>query len=63
MSLWRNFETKNYHCMIELKTGRIVAYENSNRISRRVIETNVNHPVNFFPHTDEDHIILMAKKI
>ena len=63
MSLWRNFETRNYHGMIELKTGKIVAYENSNRKSRRVIETNINHPVNIFPHTDEDHIILTARKI
>ena len=63
MSLWRNFETKNYHGMVELKTGKIVAYENTNRRSRRVIETNINHPVSLFPYTDEDQIILMARKV
>lgn len=29
MSLWINFETKRYHGMVEIKTGKVVAYENS----------------------------------
>lgn len=63
MSLWRNFETKKYHGMVEIKTGKIVAYENSPRIRRRVIETTVNQQLNIFPFTDEDFVILAAKKV
>ena len=63
MSLWRNFETKNYHGMTEIKTGKIVAYENSPRLRRRVIETTISNPVNPFPCTDEDFVILAARKV
>ena len=62
MSLWRNFETKKFRGMVELKTGKVVAYENSPRLRRRVIETHVNSPINIFPFTDEDYVILAAKK-
>lgn len=63
MSLWRNFETKRYHGMVEIKTGKVVAYENSPMLRRRVIETNVNNPINLFPFTDEDIVVLAAKKV
>lgn len=63
MSLWRNFQTKKYHGMVELKTGKVIAYENSPKISRKIIETNVNHHINVFPYTDEDIIVIKARKI
>lgn len=63
MSLWRNFETKRYHGMVEIKTGKVVAYENSPQLRRRVIETNVNNPINIFPFTDEDIVVLAAKRV
>ena len=63
MSVWRNFETKRYRGMVEIKTGKVVAYENSPRLRRRVIETNVNSPINLFPFTDEDYVVLAAKKV
>lgn len=62
MSLWRNFETKKYHGMVELKTGKIIAYENIPRVSRKIIETNVKSPIKVFPYTDEDKIIIAARK-
>ena len=62
MSLWRNFETKYYCGMVELKSGNIIAYENNNKYSRRVIETNVKHRIKIFPYTDEDMIVIAAKK-
>lgn len=62
MSLWRNFETKKYHGMVELKTGNIIAYENNNQISRRIIKTNAKTPIKVFPYTDEDKIIIAARK-
>lgn len=62
MSLWRNFETKYYNGMVELKSGNVIAYEKSPRISRRVIETNVKHRINMFPYTDVDMIVIAAKK-
>lgn len=63
MSLWRNFETKYYHGMVELKSGNIVAYENNGNFSRRVIETNVKHSINTFPYTDIDKIVIAARKV
>ena len=62
MSLWRNFQTKKYHGMVELRTGKIIAYENSNSTNRRFIETNANKPINVFPYTDEDIIVIKARK-
>lgn len=62
MSLWRNFETKYYRGMVELKSGKIIAYENNSKYSRRVIETSVNHSIKVFPYTDVDKIVIAAKK-
>ena len=62
MSLWRNFETKKYHGMVELRTGKIIAYENNNNLNRKFIETSTKHRINVFPYTDEDMIVIKARK-
>ena len=62
MSLWRNFETKYYRGMVELKSGKIIAYENNDKTSRRIIETSVKHRIRVFPYTDVDQIVIAAKK-
>ena len=62
MSLWRNFETKHYNGMVELKSGNVIAYEKNPRPSRRVIETSVKHRIKVFPYTDVDMIVIAAKK-
>ena len=62
MSLWRNFETKYYNGMVELKSGNVIAYEKTPRPNRRVIETSTKHRISVFPYTDVDMIVIAAKK-
>ena len=48
--------------MTQIGTGLIMAYEKSSRISRRMLEMSVHDKVNDFPCTDEDFIIMAARK-
>jgi len=62
MGEWKFFETKRFKCMTQIGTGLIMAYEKSARISRRMLEMNVHDKVNDFPYTNEDFIIMAARK-
>ena len=60
--MWYNFEpTHRWRCMVNTKTGDIIAYENY--AQHRKIETNVNAFINQFPCEDRDFIILWARDI
>lgn len=62
MGEWKFFETKRFNCMTQIGTGLIMAYEKSASISKRMLEMNVHDKVNDFPCTDEDFIIIAARK-
>lgn len=62
MGEWKFFETNKFKCMTQIGTGIIIAYEKSAKISRRMLEMSVHDKVNDFPHTDEDFIIMAARK-
>lgn len=59
---WHNFETKRYHGIVQENTGNIIAFSNipAIRIPKKL---NIKNNVNSFPHTDEDYIILAARKV
>lgn len=58
---WRNFETKRYRGIVQDSTGDIIAY-NNNLVVRIPKKLNAKDNVNAFPYTDEDYIILAARK-
>lgn len=60
--MWIGFDTNKHHGIVEVGTGRVIAYENFPAISRRKFETHVKTSVNTFPYTDEDLIIIGARK-
>ena len=59
---WNIFETKKFSEMVNSNTGEIIAYEKSPLLSRKKLKTNVDVKINSFPYTDEDFVILAAKK-
>ena len=59
---WNIFETKKFSGMVNSNTGEIIAYEKSPLLSRKKLKTNVDAKINNFPYTDEDYVILAAKK-
>lgn len=60
--MYRNFETKKWHGVVNTKTGVIIATEKSHCVLPRNKELNVEDSVNSFPYTDEDFIIIAARK-
>ncbi len=60
--MYRNFETKKYHGIVNTNTGAITATEKSHCVLPRSVELNVKNSVNQFLHTDEDFIIVEARK-
>ena len=60
--MYRNFDTGTWHGIVNSETGVIIATEKSHCVLPRNKELNINYDVNKFPHTDEDFIILAARK-
>ena len=58
--MWQNFDTITHSCKVNLQTGAIIATE---RKQGRQLMTSIFTPPNHFPHTDEDRIILAARRI
>ena len=61
--MYRNFETKTWHGVVNIETGTIIATEKSHCVLPRNKELNVKNDINQFPCTDEDFIILAARKV
>lgn len=61
--MYLNFETQKWHGVVNSKTGVIIATEKSHHVLPRNMELNVKHSVNQFPYTDEDFVILAARKV
>ena len=59
---WCNFETKMYRGIVQDGTGDIIAYSNNPAV-RMPKKLNVKDNVNAFPYTDDDYIILAARKV
>lgn len=60
--MYRNFETKKWHGVVNTKTGTIIVTEKSHCVLPRNMELNVKNIINQFPCTDEDFIIIAARK-
>lgn len=60
--MYRNFDTGTWHGVVNVENGVIIATEKSHCVLPRNKELNINYDVNQFPHTDEDFIILAARK-
>lgn len=60
--MYRNFETKKWHGLVNTKTGTIIVTEKSHCVLPRSKELNITDNVNQFPYTDEDFIIIAARK-
>lgn len=60
--MYRNFETKKWHGVVNTKTGTIIVTEKSHCALPRSKELNTTDNVNQFPYTDEDFIIIAARK-
>ena len=59
--MYRNFETKKWHGIVNAKTGVIIATEKSHCVLPRNKKLNIKDSVNQFPCTDEDFIIIAAR--
>ena len=66
--MYINFKTAHGHAsriyegLVDTKTGKIIARSNTHRVRPYEVHTNVLKKVNQFPHTDEDFIILAARR-
>lgn len=60
--MYLNFETKKWHGIVNRKNGTIIVTEKSHCVLPRSKELNVKDSINAFPCTDEDFIIIAARK-
>ena len=60
--MYKNFETKQWLGVVNTNTGIIIAVEKTHNVWPRNKELNVKNSVNDFPYTDDDFIILAARK-
>ena len=60
--MYCNFETNQWHGIVNRKNGKIIVTEKSHCVLPRSKELNVKDSVNNFPCTDDDFIILAARK-
>lgn len=60
--MYCNFETKKWHGVVNRKNGTIIATEKTHCVWPRSKELNVKDSINDFPCTDEDFIIIAARK-
>lgn len=60
--MYRNFETKKWHGIVNCKNGVIIATEKTHNVWPRSKELNTKDSVNDFPHTEDDFIIIAARK-
>ena len=60
--MYRRFETKKWHGVVNCNNGTIIVTEKSHCVLPRSKELNIKNKVNDFPYTDEDFIIIAARK-
>ena len=60
--MYKNFETKQWHGVINCKNGVIIVAEKTNDLWPRNKELNVKKRVNDPPCTEDDLIIIAARK-
>lgn len=61
--MYKNFETKQWHGVINRKNGVIIVVEKTNDLWPRNKELNVKKRVNDPPCTEDDLIIIAARKV
>lgn len=61
--MYKNFETKQWRGVINRKNGVIIVAEKTNDLLPRNKELNVKKRVNDPPCTEDDLIILAARKV
>ena len=66
--MYINFKTQRGHAsriyegLVDTKTGKVIARSNTHAARPHEVHTNVIKKVNPFPHTDEDFVILAARR-
>ena len=66
--MYINFKTlrgqtsRSYEGIVCTRTGKILARSTSRAARPHEIRTNVHNKINSFPHTDEDFVILAARR-
>lgn len=60
--MYKNFQTDKYYAMLNTDNGEVMAYEKGPTLNRKTIKTNINKDIPPYPYSDEDILIVEARK-